>query len=61
MGGVSKLRAFVRQWVHSEPTVQEAAARLSRHAADLRTKREQVLDQLRAEQASGWPIKVAPR
>lgn len=48
----TRLNAFVRRWV--KPTPSEAAAVLSRHARDIKSKSEALHERLRAELAAGY-------
>ena len=46
----TKLRAFVRKWL-----VKEAAAILSDHGREIRSKYKAMHNRLKAEKAAGWP------
>ena len=46
----AKLRAFVSKWL-----VREAAAILSDHGRDIRSKYDALHDRLKAERDAGWP------
>jgi len=46
----TKLRAFVRRWL-----VKEAAAILSDHGREIRSKYDALHDRLKAERDAGWP------
>lgn len=46
----TKLRAFARKW-----PVKEAAAILSDHGREIRSKYDALHDRLKAERDAGWP------